>query len=470
MNNKDIKSYFNKAAPSRDYWRKQNWYYHKELEHIIRDQTDRKGSLLEIGSSTGTLLSTLAPTNGTGIDFSEEMVHLAREKYPQYEFHIDDIEDLHLEKKFDYVIMQDLLGHLSDVWTAFRNLRKLTKPTSRIIITYYNHFWEPAILLLEKFGYKMKQPYQNWLAPADIKNILSLNHYQVLTSGKRFLFPWHIPILSPLINNYIAKLPFIRDLCLINFFIAKEMPQDVPDKKYSCSVIIPTKNEAGNIDNALKAVPAMGVATELIFVDKNSTDGTREKIQTAIRENPDRAIKLIPQGTGKGKGDAVRKGFDAAIGDILMILDGDLTVPPEDLEKFYLALAEDRGEFINGTRLVYPMEKGAMRFLNMLGNKAFGLIFSWLLDQRIKDTLCGTKVLFKKDYEVIKSQRAYFGEFDPFGDFDLLFGAARQNLKIVEMPVRYRERTYGRTKISRFWHGLLLLRMAIIGFRKFKLK
>jgi glycosyltransferase involved in cell wall biosynthesis len=178
---------------------------------------------------------------------------------------------------------------------------------------------------------------------------------------------------------------------------------------------------------------------------------------------------LIHQDDGTGKGDAVRKGFAAATGDVLFILDADLTVPPEDLPKFYAAIAEDRGEFINGTRLVYPMEQEAMRFLNMLGNRFFSVAFTYLLGRPIKDTLCGTKVLRKSHYDRIAAGREYFGDFDPFGDFDLLFGAAKTGMKLIEVPVRYRARTYGDTKISRFRHGLLLLRMTALAFRKFKL-
>jgi glycosyltransferase involved in cell wall biosynthesis len=180
-------------------------------------------------------------------------------------------------------------------------------------------------------------------------------------------------------------------------------------------------------------------------------------------------ITLLHQGDGIGKGDAVRKGFAAATGDVLMILDADLTVPPEDLPKFFEALTSGKGEFINGTRLVYPMERQAMRTLNHLGNKFFSLAFTWLLEQRFRDTLCGTKVLFRRDYERIAANRHYFGDFDPFGDFDLIFGASRLNLRIVEVPVRYRERTYGVTNISRFRHGWLLLRMCLVAFRKLKL-
>ena len=182
---------------------------------------------------------------------------------------------------------------------------------------------------------------------------------------------------------------------------------------------------------------------------------------------PEWDIKIAQQ-PGKGKGDAVRKGFGMATGDILMILDADLTVPPEDLPAFYEAITQNKGEFINGSRLVYPMEKNAMRILNLFGNKFFSMMFSWLLEQPIKDTLCGTKVIFRKDYEKLVKNRAFFGDFDPFGDFDLIFGAYKLNLKIVDLPIRYRERVYGETNISRFSHGFMLLRMVAYAARKIK--
>ena len=469
MEKSEIISYFNSCAKTRDYWRKRNWYYHKELEKFFSFIIPENGSILEIGCGTGDLLANLKHKNGTGIDISEEMIGIAKEKYPQLEFYIDDIEKLSIDKKFDYIIMQDLIGHLSDVWLAFRNLKKVTKVNTRVIITYYNHIWEPILLLAEKFHLKQKQPYQNWLSLDDIENLLYLNHYEVIKKGYRFLFPIYVPFISSFFNKYIAKFLLIKKLCLIGFLIAKEINTPVKKNNYSCSVIIPCKNEVGNIEDAVVRIPSICELTEIIFVDGSSSDGTVEKIKEMMEKYPEKNIKLIPQGEGTGKADAVRKGFDAANGEIFMILDADLTVHPEDLPKFYLALSEGKSEFVSGSRLVYPMEKEAMRTLNMLGNKFFSLVFTWILEQKIKDTLCGTKALFKKDYERIKQGRKYFGEFDPFGDFDLLFGAAKLNLKIVEIPVRYKERKYGNIKISRFRHGLLLLRMAFIAFKKFKL-
>ena len=234
------------------------------------------------------------------------------------------------------------------------------------------------------------------------------------------------------------------------------------------SVVIPCRNERGNVAAAVERTPAMGRHTELIFVEGHSTDGTAEAIEAAIRAHPQRAISLLSQGERAGKGDAVRLGFAHAKGDVLMILDGDLTVRPEDLPKFLDALVAGHGELINGSRLVYQRPQQAMRVLNVLGNKVFSWLFSFLLDQRFRDTLCGTKVLLRSDYQRIAANRAYFGDFDPFGDFDLLFGAARLNLKIAELPVRYLERSYGSTNIQRFRHGWLLFRMCLLAMRRIK--
>ncbi|HNS91113.1 MAG TPA: glycosyltransferase family 2 protein, partial [Deltaproteobacteria bacterium] len=232
-------------------------------------------------------------------------------------------------------------------------------------------------------------------------------------------------------------------------------------------VVVPARNEEGNIEEIFRRTPEMGAGTELIFVEGGSGDDTCGAIERAMKAHPQRRSSFLRQ-TGTGKGDAVRLGFAHATGDILMILDADMTVPPEDLPRFYDAIVSGRGEFINGVRLVYPMEKQAMRYLNLVGNKFFSLAFSWLLGQPVKDTLCGTKVLSRENYERIAANRSYFGDFDPFGDFDLLFGAAKQNLKIVEMPVRYRQRLYGDTNIDRWRHGVILLRMVLFAMRRIK--
>jgi SAM-dependent methyltransferase len=470
MNKAEKLRFFEEAAPTRDAWRARNRHYQRELLAFFRFMIPEGASVIEIGSGTGALLADLKPGRGLGIDFSPAMTAAAKERYPGLEFRTADIEALDLGEKFDYVVMQDLLGHLDDIWLAFRNLRKVTRPDTRVVITSYNPLWEPLVNLAEAAGLKERLPRQNWLASADIENFLYLNDYEVVKKGYRFLMPFNIPLLAPFCNRFLAKMPLFKSLGLIQFIVARQAPAAAAAaREYSVSVMVPCRNEAGNIERLFAELPRLGSGTELVFVDGNSDDGTVDKIKEVSAKYPGIPVKVIPQGGAFGKADAVRKGFDACSGDVLMILDADLTVVPADLPKFYAAIAEGKGDFINGCRLVYPMEKGAMRFLNMIGNKTFSLIFTWTLGQRIKDTLCGTKVLLKSNYEKIKAGRAYFGEFDPFGDFDLLFGASKLNLKITEMPVSYKERKYGVTKISRFRHGLLLFRMSFIAFVKLKL-
>ncbi len=461
-------------AAERDRWRAKNAAYYRNVERIVKFVVPEGSDVLEIGSSTGDRLAALRPKRGLGVDISTKMVEVARDKHPHLDFVVADAETLdapELENRtFDYVVVSDVTGMLSDVWSAFRALRRVCHPRTRVVVTYYNFLWEPLLRFGERIGQKMPVAQQNWLGMQDLTNLLELNHFEIIRSGTAQLVPADIPLVAPIANKYLAQAIGFRHLALTQYFVCKLAAGGgpIPTRDYTCSVIVPTKNERGNVDDIVARTPELGRGTELIFVDGNSNDGTVEAIQKHIALGTRKNMKFIPQGDGKGKGDAVRKGFAAATGDILMILDADLTVPPEDLPKFYAAIAEGKAEFVNGSRLVYPMEGQAMRFLNSIGNKFFGLALSSVLEQRLKDTLCGTKVLFRRDYERIAANRGFFGDFDPFGDFDLLFGAAKQNLKIVELPIRYRARVYGETKISRFREGAILGRMTAHAFRKFK--
>ena len=459
---------YDELASVRSKFRKRNSYYHRQIEQRYRFIIPPGSKILEIGCATGDLLAALEPGRGVGIDFSEAMIDEARARHPHLEFVRMNAEKLDLDETFDYVIISGLLGDLEDIQAFFAKLRTVTRPDTRIVIDYYNHLWEPLVHLAEWIGLKMPTRIQNWLPLADIENLLYLNDFEVVKQNHVMLLPKAIPPFTTLFNRFLARLPGFRKLSLVTMIVAKERGWLRNPDDYSTTVVIPTKDERGNVEEAVQRTPQLGNHTEIIFVDGNSSDGTEEEIKRVIAAYPEKDIKFIPQGDGIGKGDAVRKGFAAASGDILMILDADLTVPPEDLPKFFNALIEGKGEFINGTRLVYQMDKQAMRFLNLIGNKFFSMAFTWLLEQRLRDTLCGTKVLFKSDYEKIAAGRSFFGDFDPFGDFDLLFGAAKQHLKIVEVPIRYRERTYGETSISRFRHGWLLLQMVAFASKKLK--
>jgi ubiquinone/menaquinone biosynthesis C-methylase UbiE len=463
---------FDEAAPIRAASTTRHRYYGAELERLVRSLVPPGSKVLEVGAGTGDLLAAIGGPGSVGIDFSPRAVAQAQQRHPQLDLRVLDVEyDPLPEGPFDTIVFSDAIGMLDDIQVALERVRPLLSPTGRLVVTSYNFVWEPLLKLAEQLGMKTHWPDQNWLSMDDVQNLLYLAGYEVFRKGTDILMPAHIPGVSEVLNRVFAQLPVARDVSLVTYFVARaQPPATTRPGKPSVSVICPCRNEKGNIREAVARTPLMGSATELVFVDGNSSDGTVEEIETMIREyRGPLDLRLVHQGEGKGKGDAVRKGFAAAKNDVLMILDSDLTVPPEDLPKFYDALVSGKGEFINGVRLVYPMEGEAMRFLNLLGNKFFSTALSWLLEQPIKDSLCGTKVLYRSAYDLIASHRSFFGDFDPFGDFDLLFGAARLNMRIVDLPVRYRARTYGETKINRFAHGWLLLKMTAFGLKKLRM-
>ncbi|MBL8798938.1 MAG: glycosyltransferase [Planctomycetia bacterium] len=435
--------------------------YRRRLADVYRLQVPPGRRVLEIGCGSGDLLAALEPSVGVGVDFSDVMLARARRRHPGLRWVHADAHELDFDESFDFIILSDLVNDLWDVQGVFERLAALARPHTRILLNSYSRLWAPPLAAARHCGLARPNLRQNWLTPEDTANLLHLAGFEVLRAWQEVLLPLPVPALGPLANRFLVKLPGFRSLALTNFTAARLLPPPPPvEAPPLVSVIVPARNEAGNVPAIFERVPEFPGGTELIFVEGHSSDNTRAAIEQALSEHPERNARLYIQ-TGKGKGDAVRLGFANATGDVLMILDADLTVPPEDLPRFHDALVAGRGEFINGVRLVYPMEGQAMRPLNFLGNKFFSLAFSWLLGQPIKDTLCGTKVLRRRDYEVIAANRGYFGDFDPFGDFDLLFGAAKLNLRIIDLPVRYRDRTYGTTNIQRWRHGWLLLRMVL---------
>ena len=465
MDKTDVQNFYRSTAVKRENWNRRNRFYHRLLEKYFSFIIPSGKRVLELGCGSGDLLNAVKPAYGVGIDFAPEVIDIAAKKYPNLHFQVDDAECPQLNDTFDYIILSDLLSCLWDAQSAIHNIRRLCHHQTKIVISQYNFLWEPFVKFLEWIGMKQRQPNQNWFSVQDVKGLLQLDDFQTIKIEHKILLPKYIPLLNFLFNILLANLPLINRLCLVSMITARPLHGEVTEK--SVSIIIPARNESGNIENCIKRIPPFGSRQEIIFIEGHSSDRTYEEMVRVKNAYSEKDIKLKQQ-SGKGKGNAVREAFDAATGDILMILDADLTMPPEELPKFYDALRLGKGDLINGCRLVYPMEKNAMRFLNLLGNVFFGWTFSYLLGQRLKDTLCGTKVLYRSDYLSMMSNRNYFGDFDPFGDFDLLFGAAKLNLKITEVIIRYREREYGSTQISRFRHGWLLLRMSLFAARKIK--
>ncbi|MGI9419540.1 MAG: glycosyltransferase [Geminicoccaceae bacterium] len=458
-------------APERQKWIDRNAYYYEADLAYMRFLVPEGVRVLELGCGNGQLLAGLNPAYGVGVDFSNRNISIAESRYPHLQFHLADIEDgvslsEAVDGPFDYIILSDTIGSLDDCQAALEGLHQFCHDRTRLIIAYYAYFWEPALKLAERLRMKMPQEPQNALGTADIANFMKLAGFEPINREWRQLLPLKALGLGPLVNRYVAPLPGLRRLSLRNYVVGRSMRR-IRQVPKSASVIIPCRNERGNIESAVKRLPAFCPDLELIFIEGHSQDGTYEEIERVAKAYPERKIRYARQ-EGKGKADATYKGFEMASGEILLILDADLTMPPEQIPKFYEVICRHQGEFVNGSRLVYPMERQAMRFLNLIANQIFSWLFSWLLNQRYTDTLCGTKALHRDDWERLKAGKSYFGDFDPFGDFDLIFGAARQQLKMVEVPIRYRSRVYGETQISRFAHGWLLLKMVVVGYRKLK--
>jgi SAM-dependent methyltransferase len=442
-------------------------YYHQRLQEVIRFHIPPGSRVLEIGSGTGDLLASLSPALGIGIDFSHQAVIHSKRSHPDCRFIEADGHALPLIGSFDFIILSDLLNDVFDVQILLDEVRRLSTSSTRILINTYSRVWQLPLWLAEKLGAAKPNLPQNWLTPEDLHNLLDLSGMQVIRHWLEVILPIRIPLLDAFFNKFIAKCWPFNQLGLTNFYLARPAPVHPSGRYSSASIIIPARNEAGNIPEIFNRINCFDNSIELIFVEGHSSDGTYATILREIKKHPGIRSRVFRQ-KGSGKADAVRLGFKHAQGEVLMILDADLTVPPEYLQRFHQALVSGEGDFINGVRLVYPLPRESMQSLNFLGNKFFSLAFTWLLGQPVKDTLCGTKVLFRRDYDRIAANRAYFGDFDPFGDFDLLFGAARLGLKIVDIPIRYQERTYGATNISRYRHGALLFRMMLHAARRLK--
>lgn len=450
--------------------RKAQQSYHQQIQGLLRYHIPEASKVLEWGTGPGELLEALNPSRGLGVDLSPKMVERAKSERSgsNLEFRQGDLMKEGVDEEFDAVVLDYLPGHLQDIHAAISNVRQSCHARTRLYVLSLNHGWQPLLAIGKLFGKVVKQPESNWLSKTDLCNILELNGFEVLTRTTEQIFPFQIPLVSGFFNRFLVRLPFFRHFGMSNFIVARPIAKPPLDGDISCSVVVPARNESGNVLGALERIPVMGKQTEIIFVEGHSTDDTWEVIQreTEAYEGPHN-IQILQQ-PGKGKWDAVFAGFSVAKGDILVIQDADLTAPPEDLPKFFEAVEEGRAEFANGCRLVYPMESEAMRFLNLLGNKFFATALSFVLGHDIKDSLCGTKMMLRSDYERLLKRIEVLGDFDPFGDFNLLFGSAMLDLKIRDVLVRYKDRAYGDTNISRFRHGWILLKMTFFGLRKIK--
>lgn len=423
--------------------------------------------VLEVGVGRGETLAGLPNAVRHGIDWLPDAVEIARGRDPGMRIELGEATTFTSNERYDAIIADRLIHSVHDVQRLLENLRRHLSDDGRIYLTCFNYLWAGPLAAAAMVGVVERGPEENWLGEATLDNLFDLTDLEAIRAEDRMILPADVPGLSTVLNKWMAKVDPFRAASLYRLYTLRPRRVARP-KAPKVTVVVPARNEAGNIQAAVDRTPVMGAATEIIFVEGGSSDGTYEKIQEVVATYKGPLKLSACKQVGKGKADAVREGFGRAQGDMLMILDADLTVPPEELPKFFDAMVAGRADYVHGNRMVYPMESEAMRFLNKIGNAGFAKVFTFLLDQPMKDTLCGTKVLWTEDYERLAKNRSYFGDFDPFGDFDLIFGASKLQLKILEIPIRYKNRTYGETNISRFRHGLILLRMSVFAARKLK--
>jgi len=470
-----IKNHFDRMAPARSSWIKKAKGFYSEDIRSMKEYIPKNSKILEIGCGNGNLLAALEPSIGVGIDISKGMIAEAKNKYDNIDFIEADIENTNILKKinqlFDFIIISDTIGYLNDIENTFNELHKVCSADTRIIVSYYSPFWEPILNIAARLKFKMPELPKLLLNEVDISELINSSDFETVKKQKKIIYPFTFFGLGRFINRFFSCLPILSYFCIRSYVIARSLKAASLDLPSSASVIIPCRNEKGNIRNALDRLPLFTKDIEIIFVEGHSKDGTWEEVQKVIRDKSfikkGFKMKAIQQ-KGLGKADAVFQAFSIATNDVLIILDGDLTVPPEDIPKFWKKISRGEAEYVNGSRLVYHMENEAMRLLNYIANKIFAVLFTWLLGQRFTDTLCGTKVIRKRHFDKACERNKELGNFDPFGDFFIIFGASRLNLKILEVPIRYRAREYGETQISRFSHGFLLIKMVVFAFFKLK--
>ena len=448
----------NSTAARREKWIRDNRYFYDRLKGVLQFAIEPGKRVLELRCETGHMLASVAPSYGVGVEISEGMVEAAQGQNPGLHFVQSDLEKLDLNETFDYIIFSHIFDTV-DILSALERVRHHCHSETLLLVINYNYLWQPILELATKFGLRSKLAEPNWVSENDVRGFLKLAGFRPVRKHRLLLFPKWIPLISALLNDVVARLPGVRRLCLMQIMAAKPMTSAISEEEVTVSVVIPCRNEVENIQPAIERIPNMGKHTEIIFCDDRSTDGTAEQVRRMQAMYPEKDIRLL-EGPGICKAENVWTGFRAARGDVLMIVDADLTVMPEELPMFLRALVTSRGDFVNGSRLVYPMQRLAMKFFNLLGNKFFGAVFSFLLDQRLKDTLCGTKVLWRKDWIRMEKNLGTWGIQDLWGDYELLFGASKLHLEIVEVPVHYQERIHGVTKMTRvFANGARMLRI-----------
>ena len=460
MSKEVIKEYFEHVAPDWEHWQKRNSFYHATISNLIAGMIPPSSRVLELGCGLGDLLASLNPSSGIGLNVAQGLTDRASQKHPRLEFHTSDVDSAGLPRSFEpqYIVMTNMLDYVHDIWDVMGSLKPAVHEHTLLIITTNNPLWAPLLRLASNLKLRFPESPRNFITNRDICSVLHLQGFDIVEEGLTLPVPKRIPVLGDLINAIVPEVPVLRFVSSLQYIAARPR---IPRPPLSCSVVIPCHNEADNIQECLRRVPNIGTRTEIVVVDDGSTDDTCQRVKEVMAA--DSRVRLIVLEKNQGKASAVRAGFEAAEGDVLMILDADMAVTPEELPKFLTPLQDGTADLVNGTRLIYPMHGKAMKVANFLGNKGFCFLASKVIRQRVSDTLCGTKAFLKRDFV-----RMPISGTEHWGDFDLLFGAARLKLRILEIPVHYTERRAGKSKMRAMIEGWSFLWSCLTGWRSLR--
>lgn len=450
-----------------DRWRARNRYYWLRKLEYLRFLIPPGESVLLFGCEDGSLLDELRPSRGVGVDRREAMIARARRRNPSHEFHADPDYSADFDEHFEYIVLDDVAGELGDLYSFLQRIRRCCTPTSRLVIVQHNYLWRPLFRLAEALRLKRPDTRQAWLSPGDFRVFLDAVGFETIDVRSKLYCPKRLLGIGSIINWLAGLVPFVDRLGSTQILVARVASSQEVDKNKTATIVLTTRDERDNIEPMVQRTPHVGSECEIVFVEGHSTDGTREEIQRVIEAYPEKNIRLLVQ-DGIGQGDAIRKGFSEARGDVVILLEADQTSPPEDVRKAFEVIASGRAEFVNGSRFIYPRDKDSMPLLNAIGNWAFAFWFTWFLRQRTSDVLCGLKAIDRRQFQRLDANWGFLGLHDPFGDFELAFGAARLGLKISEVPTRYSPRLYGAPKTKFFKHGWMLMRMAVRATMVFK--
>ncbi len=450
-----------------DRWRRRNPFYHQRKIEYLQFVVPPGESVLVLGCEDGALIDALRPSRGVGVDVSPSAAALGRKRYPKYEFVTSADYDIDTDERFAYVILNDMAGYVDDLFALLTALRRHTSLTSRLVIVQHNYLWRPVLRCAAALRLKRPERIRNWLSVGDLRVFLEATGFEPIDVRPKLFCPKRWLGVGPAINWVAGLMPFVGRLASTEILVARPGDRTTDAARKTASIVLTTRDEHANIEPMVQSIPEVGAHTEILFVEGHSTDGTREEIERVICAYPERNIRLLVQ-DGIGQGDAIRKGFDQATGDVIILLEADRTSPPEDVLKVFEVVASGRAEYVNGSRFVYPRQPGSMPVLNVIGNALFAVWFTWFLGQRTSDVLCGIKAIDRVQFRRLLRNWGFLGLHDPFGDFELAFGAARLGLKISEVPTRYACRQYGVPKTRPLRHGWMLLRMVLRATRVFK--